>query len=372
MEPRRELTLAELARHLGGELEGDGTVVVHGVAGIRDAQPGEITFVANPRYAPLVATTRASAVIVARAWDRPAGTALIRVDDPDRAFTEAAALFAPPPPPDPEGIHPTAVIAPTARLGRDVRVGPYVVIEDGAEVGDRTVLMAHVYVGHEVRIGPDCRIYPHVSIRERCQIGARVILHNGTVIGSDGFGYTVDAQGVRHKIPQLGIVVIGDDAELGANVTVDRARFGKTVIGRGVKIDNLVQIGHNVVIGDHSVIVAQVGIAGSTTIGSKVILAGQVGISGHIEIGDGAIIGAQSGVTKDVPPGAIMLGAPAVPMDRFKRINAYMMRLPEFRKQLDELQRRVAALETSRRSSSGSAPASGATSGGGSAPTTIR
>lgn len=343
--PAADMTVADLARRLGAECDGDGSAVVRGVAGIREAQPGDVTFVANMRYAAEVARTRAAAVIVARGWDRPSAAPLLRVENPDAAFAEAAALFAPPPPPDPEGIHPTAVMAPDAELGREVRVGPFVVIESGARIGDRTVLMAHAVVGHGVEIGPDCRIYPHVSIRERCRIGARVILHNGAVIGSDGFGYIADNDGVRRKIPQLGIVVIGDDAELGANVTVDRARFGKTVIGRGVKIDNLVQIAHNVVIGDHSVIVAQVGIAGSTTIGSRVILAGQVGVSGHLEIGDGAVVGAQAGVSKDVPAGAVMLGAPAIPMDRFKRIHAYTMRLPELRAQLEQLARRVEALE---------------------------
>ncbi len=339
------LTVEALAGMLGGACEGDGSPIIHGVAGIRDAGPGEIAFVANLRYAGDVATTRASAVIVAKAWDRPSPAALIRVENPDAAFARAAALFAPPPIPDVPGVHPTAVIAPDAELGEGVSIGPCVVVEPRARIGARTVLKAQVYVGHEAVIGEDCRIYPHVSIRERCHIGARVILHNGTVVGSDGFGYTADAKGVRTKIPQLGIVVIGDDAELGANVTVDRARFGKTVIGQGAKIDNLVQIAHNVVIGDHVVIVAQVGIAGSSTIGPHAVLAGQVGVSGHLDIGAGAIIGAQSGVSKDVPAGAMMFGSPAMPMDRAKRIHAYTMRLPEMREQLGDLLKRVAALE---------------------------
>ncbi len=339
------LTVADLAARLGGELEGDGRPLVQGVAGLREARPGDVTFVANMRYAGLVANTRASAVIVARAWDRPSSAALIRVDNPDAAFAATCQMFAPPPPPDPNGVHPTALISPRARLGADVRVGPYVVVEDGAEIGDRTVLMAHAYVGHEVVIGPDCRIYPHVSIRERCRLGARVTVHNGTVIGSDGFGYVAGEDGVRTKIPQLGIVEIGDDVELGANVTVDRARFGRTVIGRGVKVDNLVQIAHNVVIGDHSVIVAQVGIAGSSVIGSRVILAGQVGVAGHLEVGDGAVVGAQAGVSKDVPAGTIVLGSPAIPMDKFKRLHAYTMRLPELRAEVEQLGRRLAALE---------------------------
>ncbi|MBM4153593.1 MAG: UDP-3-O-(3-hydroxymyristoyl)glucosamine N-acyltransferase [Lentisphaerae bacterium] len=342
---RPVLTVAELAARLGGSCEGDGTPVITGVAGIRDARPGEVAFVANLRYAGDVSVTRAAAVIVAKAWDRPSPAALIRVDNPDAAFAHAASLFAPPPVPDPPGIHPSAVIAPDAAVGEGVRIGPFVVVEPGARIGARTVLRAHVYVGHEAVVGEDCRLYPNVSIRERCRIGARVILHNGCVVGSDGFGYTADEKGVRTKIPQLGIVVIGDDVELGANVTVDRARFGKTVIGQGVKVDNLVQIAHNVVIGDHAVIVAQVGIAGSSSIGARAVLAGQVGISGHLEVGEGAIIGAQAGVSKDVPAGAMVLGSPAMPMDRAKRIHAYTMRLPEMREQLLGLVRRVAELE---------------------------
>jgi len=340
------LTVADLAARLGGVCEGDATPIIRGVAGIRDAQPGEVAFVANLRYAADVATTRASAVIVATAWDRPSQAALIRVENPDAAFAQAALMFAPPPVERIPGVHPTAVVAPDAVLGADVTIGPQVVVEPGARIGDRSVLTAQVYVGHDVSIGADCLLYPHVSIRERCRVGDRVILHNGTVIGSDGFGYTVDDKGVRTKIPQIGIVVIGDDAELGANVTVDRARFGKTVIGNGVKVDNLVQIAHNVVIGDHAVLVAQVGVAGSSTIGPHVVLAGQVGVSGHLEIGAGAIVGAQSGISKSVAPGAMMFGTPAIPMDRAKRIHAYMMRLPDMKDQLADLLRRVAEIET--------------------------
>ncbi len=342
---RPAMTVGELARRIGGRCEGDEGAWVHAVAGIREAQPGDVTFVVNRRYAADVARTRATAVIVAEAWDRPSSATLIRVENPDAAFAKAAELFAPPPPPDPAGVHPTAVIGEGVEMGEGVGVGPYAVIEAGARIGARTVISAHVYVGHEAVIGCDCRLYPHVSIRERCRLGDRVILHNGVVIGSDGFGYVAAPNGVRTKIPQLGIVVVGDDVEIGANTTVDRARFGRTVIGCGVKIDNLVQIAHNVVIGDHSVIVAQVGIAGSTTVGARVILAGQVGVSGHLEIGDGAVVGAQSGVSKDVPPGSVMLGSPAIPMDRFKRIHAYTMRMPEFRAELENLARRLDALE---------------------------
>lgn len=254
-----ELAVSEIAQRLGAEWVGDGSAVIRGVAGVRDAGPGEIAFVSQQRYAADAAVTRASALIVARDWAAPAPCPLIKVDKPERAFAEVARWFAGPEPAYPPGIHPSAVVSPDARLGEGVHIGPLAVIESGAEIGPRTIVGAQCFIGQGVRIGADCRLYPHVSIREYCVIGNRVWLHNGTVIGSDGFGYDVNPDGTRTKQPQIGIVVIGDDVEIGANVTVDRARFGKTRIGNGVKIDNLVQIAHNVVIGDHAVIVAQVG-----------------------------------------------------------------------------------------------------------------
>lgn len=341
-----ELEVGEIARRLNGTLEGAAGTLIHGVAGIREAREGEITFVANPRYAPDAAETKATAILVRKDWAKPVSApVVIRVDNPDDAFAEVARWFAPPAPPTFPGIHPTALVDPSARLGENVSVGPYCVIEAGAEIGPRTVLRAHCYVGHEVRIGCDGLLYPFVSIRERCVIGDRVILHNGVVIGSDGFGYTVDAQGVRHKIPQLGIVVIGNDVEIGANTTVDRARFGRTTIGHGVKIDNLVQIAHNVNIGDHSVIVAQVGIAGSVEIGRGVILAGQAGIAGHLSIGDRAVVGAQSGVAKDIPAGQVWRGSPARPMKEVMESDALVHRLPKLREQLQALSERIMLLE---------------------------
>lgn len=341
-----ELKTAEIAERLKGVLEGPRDLIIRGVAGIREAQAGEITFVANPRYASDAAETKASAILVRQDWAKPTSApALIRVPNPDDAFAEVARWFAPPPPPVYRGVHPTAVVDPTARLGVDVSIGPYCVIEAGAHIGDRTVLRAHCYVGHDVRIGCDGLLYPFVSIRERCVIGDRVILHNGVVIGSDGFGYTVDAQGVRHKIPQLGIVVIGDDVEIGANTTIDRARFGRTRIGNGVKIDNLVQIAHNVVVGDHSVIVAQVGVAGSTEIGKGVVLAGQVGVAGHLSIGDRVMVGAQSGIAKDIPPGEVWRGSPARPIREMMEIEAIVYRLPKLREQLQKLADRISLIE---------------------------
>jgi UDP-3-O-[3-hydroxymyristoyl] glucosamine N-acyltransferase len=340
-----QLTIAEIADRLDAEFEGDGSAAISGVAGIRYAREGDISFVANPRYASDVAQTRASAVVVNSQWDRPCSAALIRVESPDRAFARIAEWFAPPPVEYPPGIHPSAVVADDVELGHDVHVGPLAVIESGAVIGNQSVIMAQSYIGHHVHIGSSARIYQQVSIREYACIGDRVIIHNGTVVGSDGFGYTVDKSGVRTKIPQIGTVVVGNDVEIGANVSIDRARFGKTRIGNGVKIDNLVQIAHNVVIGDHAVIVAQVGIAGSTSIGTRAILAGQSGVSGHLVIGEGAIIGAQAGVTKSVPPKTYVSDYPAMPHEKATRLHAYYKQLPDIKKTIGELQERIRRLE---------------------------
>lgn len=332
-------TVAEIAAQLKGAVEGDESARITGIAGIRDAQPGDLTFVSNPKYAADVAATRATAILVPEGWDRPAPCIIIRVANADAAFAQSVEWFTPPPYRPGPGIHPTAVIAPDARIGADVHIGPHAVIESGARIGNRAIIQAGAYVGPGAVIGDDTRLYPLSSVRERCEIGCRTILHNGCVIGSDGFGYTVDAQGVRTKIPQVGIVTVGDDVEIGANSTVDRARFGKTIIGKGTKIDNLVQIGHNVVIGEHAVLCGQVGIAGSTSVGSRVMLAGQVGLAGHIHIGEGAVIGAQSGVSNSVPAGAFVLGSPAWPAEHTARVFAVMHRLPELKKRLLDLEK---------------------------------
>lgn len=340
------MTLSELARRLGATLEGDGSTEVRGVAGIHEAQPGDVTFVSGPRYAAAVATTKASAVVVSPKWaPRVSGPALLRVADPDQGFTQATLVFAPPPVKPVPGVHPTAVVAPGVVLAPDVSIGPCAVLEPGVRVGARSVISALCYVGHEATIGEDCFLYPHVSLRERVRIGNRVMIHNGTVVGSDGFGYSVDAKGVRHKIPQVGTVVIGDDVEIGSNVSIDRARFGKTSIGNGVKIDNLVQIAHNVTIGDHVVICALSGIAGSTEVKAHALLASQAGLIGHLVIGEGAIIGAQAGVTKDVPPKSFVLGSPAVPHDQMKKNHAAVMRLPHLKEKVADLEARLKAME---------------------------
>jgi len=341
-----EVTVSEIAARVEGKLDGDGARVIHRVAGIRSAGEGDLTFIANARYAPEVADTKASAVVVPRDWDKPCGApAMIRVDDPDKAFAQAAEFFAPPVVKIASGVHPMAVVADDASVADDVSIGPFCVVEAGVSIGAGTVIFAGCYIGQNVSVGENCKLYPGVSIRENCRIGNRNVFHNGAVIGSDGFGYTVDEKGVRHKIPQIGIVVIGDDVEVGANTTIDRARFGETQIGNGVKIDNLVQIAHNCIIGDHSVVVAQTGIAGSATIGKYVILAGQSAVTGHVKVGDGVVLTGQSGISKDTPPKAIMRGSPAVPMNQMMKEVALVRRLPKMKKTVDDLLKRVADLE---------------------------
>ena len=340
------LTTGELAARLGAGLEGDPAAVLHGVADLRSARAGQVSFAGNPKYLPKVAGSAATAVIVpqdaAIASPKPA---LLRVANADAAFAAACALFAPPPVVLPRGVHPQACVSPEAKLGADVSVGAFAVVEAGAEIGAGTTLYPQTYVGHGAKLGRECLLYPFASVRERCVLGARVILHNGAVIGSDGFGYTVDAQGVRTKIPQTGIVVLEDDVEIGANTTVDRARFGETRVGRGTKVDNLVQIAHNCIIGEHSVLCGQAGMAGTTTLGKHVICAGPAGLAGHLQIGDGAVIGAQAGVAKDLPGGQMYLGSPAVPRLEYGKSLAHVAALPKLKEQLKDLAARLAALE---------------------------
>ncbi len=337
------MRLDELAERLGCRLEGDGAMEIAGVHGLDEAGPHDLTFVAQERHLPRLGDSAAGAVILAEGWPRVARPAL-RTANPYLAFARALSVFHPLPPAMP-GIHPSAVVAVDARVARGASVGPLTVLGPGVEVGDTTILEAHVTVGAGVRIGEGCRIFPQVILREGVVLGNRVTVHSGTVVGADGFGYARD--GHRYvKIPQVGRVVIEDDVEIGANVTIDRATLGETRIGRGTKIDNLVQVGHNVRIGEDTVIVAQVGISGSSRIGSRVTLAGQVGVVDHVEIGDDAIVGAQAGVTKDIPAGSVVLGSPAVPHAEFKRQVAATARLAEMRRVLHTLEERLMALET--------------------------
>jgi UDP-3-O-[3-hydroxymyristoyl] glucosamine N-acyltransferase len=332
-------TLQELATISGGELSGDPDQKISGAASLPEATPGEITFFASPKYAAQLRNTRASAVFVPLDFSESIAAAQIRVANPAKAFEQVVLKLAPKPVTFAPGVHPTAIVDPSVKLGARVSIQPYVVIEAGASIGDDTVVGAASYVGHETLIGPSCTIYPRVTIRERTRIGSRVIIHSGAVIGADGFGF--ELVNSRHeKIQQLGIVQIDDDVEIGANTTIDRARFGRTWIQEGVKIDNLVQVAHNVVIGKHSVIVAQAGISGSTRVGERVTMAGQVGIVGHVEIGDGTVIAAQSGVSKDIR-GGVWFGYPAVPIAEAKQQIAWVHRLGKLIARVKEIEKRL-------------------------------
>ncbi len=335
--------LKELAKLVAGSVMGDGNTVITGISGIKEAGPGDLSFIANSRYLHLLKTTRASAVI-ASPEVTSAPMPVIHTENPSLAFAKLAGVMNKTAHAHPRGVSPRAVIGKGVRLGRGAAVGPGAVIEDNAAVGDRTVIYAGSYLGRLARVGNDCAVYPNVSILDKVEIGHRVIIHAGTVIGSDGFGFA-KVKGVHHKIPQIGTVVIEDDVEIGANVTIDRARFGKTRVGKGTKIDNLVQIAHNVVTGANCILVAQAGISGSTTLGDHVVLAGQAGVVGHISIGDNAMVGAQAGVLKPIPPNAQYWGTPARELRHVKKVNAATQRLPGLYQAVEDLRRRLEALE---------------------------
>jgi UDP-3-O-[3-hydroxymyristoyl] glucosamine N-acyltransferase len=337
-------TLKEIADIINGEIVGDEGTVVTGVCGIKEAREGDLTFVANSRYATLMNHTKASAIITSKDV-KSAPKPIIRTENPSVAFAKMVSLLAPNEVKRPKGIHKTAVLGDKVKIGQGVAIGPYAVIEDNVEIKDNTIVYAGAYVGHHTKIGSDCVIYPYVIIRERVVINNRVIIHGGTVIGSDGFGFST-VMGVHHRIPQIGNVIIEDDVEIGANVTIDRARFDKTLIKKGTKIDNLVQIAHNVIIGENSIIVAQSGISGSTIIGKNVTLAGQSGVIGHITIGDNAVVAAQAGVTKSIPPRACVSGYPAKPHRSAKRINACVQSLPDLYKKVKAMEKELERLKS--------------------------
>jgi UDP-3-O-[3-hydroxymyristoyl] glucosamine N-acyltransferase len=339
MQRPANFTLKELANLAGGELVGDPALKITGAASLSEAEQGNISFFTDRKYIGLLRKTRASAIFVRPDFAEPISAAQIRVSNPAKAFEQVLLKFAPEPITFAPGIHPSAVIDPRVELGKRVSIQPLAVIDAGASIGDDTVIGAGSYIGHETVIGSGCRIYPNVTIRERIRIGSRVIIHGGAVIGADGFGFEM-VDGRHQKIPQLGTVQIDDDVEIGANTTVDRARYGRTWIQEGVKIDNLVQVAHNVVIGKHSVIVAQAGISGSTRVGERVTMAGQVGIAGHLEIGDGTIIAAQSGVSKSLP-GGVWFGYPAVPFDEAKRQFAWIHRLGKLFARVKEIEKKL-------------------------------
>jgi UDP-3-O-[3-hydroxymyristoyl] glucosamine N-acyltransferase len=319
------------------------SVAVRGIASLATAEPGDLSFLGNARYKSDVARTRASVVLVPPDHEgEPAVDQLfLLVENPSAALARLCGrieqLLWPRPQP---GVHPSAVIAADARVAASATVGPFCVIEAGAMVGERAHLEAHVHVGREVRIGNDCWLMPGVVVRPSCELRQRVRLHPGVVVGSDGFGYEFVA-GHHEKVPQVGDVLIEDDVEIGANTTIDRARFNRTIIGEGTKIDNLVQIGHNVVIGKHCLLCAQAGISGSTTLEDYVVLAGQVGVGGHITIGKGAKAGGQAGITANVEPGAFVNGTPAIPFLLERRLAVLQQRLPNLFRKVDAIEEQL-------------------------------
>lgn len=342
------MTLQELAERLGARLVGDGETIITGMAGIEDAREGHLTFVANPRYRNKLLSTGASAVIVPPDMEE-APVALLVTPEPYVAFTRALQILHPQERPEP-GISPDARVDPSARVGRGVTLFPFVYVGREAEIGDRSILYPFAYVGDRVRLGQDCRIHSHASIREGCELGDRVILQNGAVVGADGFGYAQEG-GRHHKIPQVGIVRIEDDVEIGANACIDRGTMGETRIGRGTKIDNLVQVAHNVQVGEDVILVSQTGISGSTTIGDRAVLAGQVGVVGHIRIGKDVRIGAKSGVHSSILEGRIVSGIPAMPYENFLKTMAALKHLPKMRERLRKLEKVVETLAAATRPS---------------------
>jgi UDP-3-O-[3-hydroxymyristoyl] glucosamine N-acyltransferase len=335
--------LAELAALLGARLVGDGAIEITGVAGLREARRGDVTFLVNPRYEAYLKDTGASAVLVAEPRADCALAQLVAAD-PYFAFLKAVKIFRQERPRPPVGVHPTAVLGPGVVLGHDVSIGPHAVIEEGAVLGDRVVVLAQVYVGHRVQVGDDCFLYPQVVVREDCRLGARVVLHSNVTVGADGFGYARN-EGSLFKVPQVGNVVLEDDVEVGAGTCIDRATTGTTRIGEGTKIDNLVQIGHNVELGRHVIVAAMSGIAGSTRIADDVTIGAQAGVTGHITIGEGATVASRGGVTKSVPARAVVSGVlPARPHGIERRIQASIARLPQLVQRILRLEQRVAEL----------------------------
>ena len=330
-----ELTAETIARHLNGQVIGNKDLVLTGFAPASTAKPGELTFAENASFFAKAELSEASAVLVDQEFASEKKT-IIRVPNSRIAFAQTLPLFFPDPAIE-SGIHPTAVIAATARIAATAHIGAYCVIGENSTIGAGTVLHPRVTIGPECEIGNDSVLFPGVTVYHRCQIGNRVRLHAGAVIGSDGFGYVLD-QGEHRKVPQVGSVIIHDDVELGANVTVDRGTLGPTTIGRGTKVDNLVQIGHNVQIGEHCIVVAQVGIAGSTKIGNDAQLGGQVGIAGHLKIGDRVQIAAQSGVMHDIPADDKWFGTPAQPDRKAKRVLLAIQHLPQLMRRMTEVE----------------------------------
>lgn len=339
---------AELASLLAARSTRGGTsATIRNIAALKDAQPGDLSFLGNPKYKPEVASTRASVVLLPADFEGepPANQLWLLVDNPSAALaTLCARLEASLWPRPPAGIHPSAVVDPSAQIDPSATVGPLCVIEAEAVVGPRTVLQAQVFLGRAARVGTDSWLMPSAHVATGCVIGARVRLHAGVVVGADGFGY--EFQDGRHvKVPQVGIVEIQDDVEVGANTAFDRARFSRTIVGQGTKIDNLVQVGHNVVIGRHCIICAQVGISGSATLEDYVVLGGQAGVAGHLTIGKGAKADGQTGINTTLAPGTFWKGSPCLPYQLEQRINVLRQRLPDLFRKVDSIAGELAELK---------------------------
>jgi UDP-3-O-[3-hydroxymyristoyl] glucosamine N-acyltransferase len=333
------VNLGELATRLGAELRGDASREVTGVKGIEDAGPTEITFVANPKYAGLARTTQAAAVLVEPEFpDIP--TTTLRIKNPYHAFSRALGLFYQPPAYAP-GIHPTAVIDPTAQIGEDAHIGAYAVLGPGVKIGPHATILPHVVLYPGVTVGSHFFAHAHAVVREGCVLGDHVTLENGAIVGADGFGFSKNERGEWEKIPQSGPVRLGDRVDVQANACVDRATVGATEIGAGVKIDNLVQVGHGSKVGDNTLLCAQTGLAGSSVVGKNAILAGQAGVAGHCTVGDGVILTAQSGISHDIPAGKMISGSPGFENRLWLRAVAIFQRLPEIARRLDRLEKRV-------------------------------
>ncbi|MFA6142615.1 MAG: UDP-3-O-(3-hydroxymyristoyl)glucosamine N-acyltransferase [Candidatus Omnitrophota bacterium] len=335
----------EIAEFLKGELVGSGDVLIKGVNGIDRASEGELAFLLTSKAEALLESTKASCVVVPRDVNKPSNVSLIKVDNPSTAFSKIIGVLLPDRIPHPKGIHSTAIIAKTASIAKGASLGAYTVVEDGAVIGENTKIYPFSYIGKNVKIGKNCILYPNVTIREEVVIGERVAIHPGSVVGSDGFGYDVQSDGTYYKIPQIGTVVIEDDVELGSCVTIDRARFGKTVIGKGSKIDNLCQIAHNVVMGPNCVIAAQSGVSGSSQLGRNVLFGGQVGVSDHVKLGDFVIAGAKTGIHKSYPSRTTLFGYPSKPVDKARTAIASVGQLPKLFERVKALEAKVKELE---------------------------
>jgi UDP-3-O-[3-hydroxymyristoyl] glucosamine N-acyltransferase len=336
----------DISLFIGGELVGDGSVPISGINGVKEAGEKDLAFILEPKFENLIETSNAGCIIIPKSLKGPYKKTVIRVENPGAAFTKIIHFAMPDRIPHPKGIHQTAVVAKGAKLGSGVALAPYVVVEEGAELGDKTVVYPFCYIGKKTKIGSGCILYPNVTIRESVTIGNRVIIHPGSVIGADGFGYFPDKDGVHIKIPQLGTVVIEDDVEIGACTTVDRARFEKTVIGKGTKIDNLVQVAHNVRTGPNCILAAQTGIAGSTELGRNVILGGQVGVGDHLKLGDFVMAGAKSGISRSFPANTTVFWYPAKPVEKARDIIASVGLLPKLFARVRALEAKIKELES--------------------------